>query len=127
MKGELINYIHAVNSDSSDVVDIFNEAGISGSIVVYVSGGYWLVSIKLLKKFISLKISKYVWTMWMGHHISGNTRCFNLLNAKSFVNIVPNTPNIKTVVSKMWLTFFVPFKLIKKKHDHFLKNSICSQ
>lgn len=60
MKGELINYIHAVNSDSSDVVDIFNEAGISGSIVVYVSGGYWLVSIKLLKKFISLKISKYV-------------------------------------------------------------------
>ncbi|XP_023333852.1 kynurenine formamidase [Eurytemora carolleeae] len=28
--------------DSSDVVDIFNEAGISSSIVVYVSGGYWL-------------------------------------------------------------------------------------
>lgn len=40
-------YIHAVNSDSSDVVDIFNEAGISSSIVVYVSGGYWLVSIKI--------------------------------------------------------------------------------
>ena len=27
-----------------DVVDIFNEQGTSGKLVVYISGGYWLVS-----------------------------------------------------------------------------------